>query len=60
MKKKKKSSKHDVGDARGDEKKGYYLEWPNLHIMILGYYRKAISIMQYGFYQQLVYSAIEL
>ena len=23
-----KSSKHDFGDARGDEKQGYYLEWP--------------------------------
>ena len=27
-KEKKKSSKHDFGDARGDEKQGYYLEWP--------------------------------
>ena len=28
-KKRKKSQKGDVGDARGDEKQGYYLEWPN-------------------------------
>ena len=24
----KKSSEHDFADARGDEKQGYYLEWP--------------------------------
>ena len=28
QKRKKKSSEHDFGDARGIEKQGYYLEWP--------------------------------
>ena len=30
-----KTSKRDLYDVRGDEKQGYYLEWPNIGVIFL-------------------------